>query len=644
MDGRGGHVDGGGRRRDRSEHPDRLGVDALRELESLWLGFRSVNVAVGLMQVTLRRSAHRRPTAAAVAYTTLALHTGWLVTRVRRGDRMFEPGPALAECVVMIGAAVLRPLLYDTADVSLDALGLVSLWGAAGLGATQPAMFVAFPTLAAASVDVGRAVVGPRHLRGRGLSSAVGHVVFAANGWATGALVRRAERRAAKLVEERQELSREFGGATADAEGDPLRRRVVEVVSELLSQLDERSELGGDRDGRSSIRASVAGAHDELVGIIGRWPGRGATASDRDRVAPPPIAGRIERYLDRGLATGRLLNSVMIALNCYSSRHDVDRPGDFYRLGVLAATAQMLAGIGNHRRAGTAVHLLTLAGAAWREPTVRRRGDPTVATGAMPAVALCEGIAVDDPRQRAVVAATHLLTIGLWRRRTDRPTPTGAEVLAALLYSSGAWIVGGRAGRLLRSISRDLDRLSGELAEEIADAARRERHDLRCAVVHNKIKNALDFYLAGLVDEDELATGLAAASAELTSEVTVEGMTVAALLDRVIASVPLGSLEVAIDPTARRRFLDGTGPDLAVVIEELLTNVARHGDGGGASLQVSCDPRWVDVRVGNHCAPDRRRRPGWGSLLMARRVEAVGGVLRHQRSRDWFETEVRWPV
>lgn len=621
-----------------------MGVDALKELESLWLGFRSVNVAVGLMHAGARRAEHRRPVAAGLTYSALAVHTGWMALRSRRGDRLFDPGPALVECMAMTGAAVLRPLLYDTSDVSLDALGLVSLWGAAGLGATQPALLASVPTAAAMSVDVARAVRGPRHLRARGLISAGAHVVFAANGWATGALLRRAERRAEELVAEREALAHAAGGAVADAEGDPLRRRVVELVSDVLAEIEGRLEIDGPSGEASSLRASVAGTYDELVGIIDRWPIHGRVAGVPDRVSPPPIADRLERYLDWGLTSGRVLDSVMVALNCRSSRHDNDRPGEFYVLGALAAAAQALAGLGDHRRAGTLIHMLTLLGAAWREPMVRRRGDLTVTTGAMPAVALCEGMAIGDPRERAAVAALQVLATCLWLRPTGRPRPMGAETVAALLYSSGALMVGGRAGTLLRSIARDLDRLSGELAEQIADAARRERHDLRCAVVHNKIKNALDFYLAALIDEHELTSALTAASTSLTSDLEVDGVTVGALLERLTRSVPLGPVDLVIDATSHGHVLDGTGPELAVVLEELLTNVARHGSGRGVSVQVDREAGWMNVRVGNHRRPGRRRRPGWGSLLIARRVEAVGGALHQRQSRDWFETEVRWPV
>jgi hypothetical protein len=73
----------------------------------------------------------------------------------------------------------------------------------------------------------------------------------------------------------------------------------------------------------------------------------------------------------------------------------------------------------------------------------------------------------------------------------------------------------------------------------------------RAAVVHNKLKNATDRYLAGLLNHDELAEALETAIGALDTLEPPADLELAALLRRLADNAALSGLDVRIDDAVK---------------------------------------------------------------------------------------------
>ncbi|TLS40380.1 sensor histidine kinase [Streptomyces montanus] len=92
---------------------------------------------------------------------------------------------------------------------------------------------------------------------------------------------------------------------------------------------------------------------------------------------------------------------------------------------------------------------------------------------------------------------------------------------------------------------------------------------------------------------------------------------------------------VAVDRTAYR------------IVQESLTNIARHAAAGTASVRIDCRPDTLAIRVDDDgkATPDTAPVPGVGLLGMRERVTALGGRLRAEpRGEGGFTVQAELPV
>ncbi|MER7395255.1 histidine kinase [Streptomyces sp. NPDC000151] len=83
------------------------------------------------------------------------------------------------------------------------------------------------------------------------------------------------------------------------------------------------------------------------------------------------------------------------------------------------------------------------------------------------------------------------------------------------------------------------------------------------------------------------------------------------------------------------------------IVQESLTNIARHADAATASVRIDCRPDAVAIRIDDDgkAAPDTAPTPGLGLLGMRERVTALGGRLRAEpRGEGGFTVQAELPV
>ncbi|MBT2442766.1 sensor histidine kinase [Streptomyces sp. ISL-36] len=83
------------------------------------------------------------------------------------------------------------------------------------------------------------------------------------------------------------------------------------------------------------------------------------------------------------------------------------------------------------------------------------------------------------------------------------------------------------------------------------------------------------------------------------------------------------------------------------IVQESLTNIARHADAATASVRIDCGPDALTIRVDDDgkAAPDTAPTPGVGLLGMRERVTALGGRLRAEpRTEGGFTVQAELPV
>ncbi|MFJ3966167.1 sensor histidine kinase [Streptomyces sp. NPDC090036] len=83
------------------------------------------------------------------------------------------------------------------------------------------------------------------------------------------------------------------------------------------------------------------------------------------------------------------------------------------------------------------------------------------------------------------------------------------------------------------------------------------------------------------------------------------------------------------------------------VVQESLTNIARHANAGTASVHIDYRPDTLAIRIDDDgkATPDSAPEPGIGLLGMRERVTALGGRLRAEpRSEGGFTVQAELPV
>ncbi|PAZ13975.1 two-component sensor histidine kinase [Streptomyces sp. SA15] len=83
------------------------------------------------------------------------------------------------------------------------------------------------------------------------------------------------------------------------------------------------------------------------------------------------------------------------------------------------------------------------------------------------------------------------------------------------------------------------------------------------------------------------------------------------------------------------------------IVQESLTNIARHADAATASVRIDCRPDALAIRVDDDgkATPGTAPLPGVGLLGMSERVTALGGRLRAEpRDQGGFTVQAELPV
>ncbi|MCC3651222.1 histidine kinase [Streptomyces sp. S07_1.15] len=232
-----------------------------------------------------------------------------------------------------------------------------------------------------------------------------------------------------------------------------------------------------------------------------------------------------------------------------------------------------------------------------------------------------------------------------------------------------AWLIAaGAAGEALRQAERRADeaeRTREETARRRADEERlhiaRELHDsLTHQISVIKLQSEVAVHVARKRGEQvpEALLAIQEAGREAARELRA---TLEALRDDGTAPPPglddlpglveragRAGLEASLTVEGRREDVPAAvGRTVYRIVQEALTNTARHAAAATASVRVDCRPDVLAVRVDDDggATPDAAPVPGVGLLGMRERVTALGGRLRAEpRDGGGFTVRAELPV
>jgi signal transduction histidine kinase len=232
-----------------------------------------------------------------------------------------------------------------------------------------------------------------------------------------------------------------------------------------------------------------------------------------------------------------------------------------------------------------------------------------------------------------------------------------------------AWLIAaGAAGEALRQAERRADeaeRTREETARHRADEERlhiaRELHD---SLVHQisiiKVQAEVAVHVARKRGEPvpEALLAIQQAGREATRELraTLEALrdddkTPPHGLDHVpelVERFRMTGLDASLTIEGQRHDLPAAvGRTVYRIVQESLTNIARHAAAATASVRIDCRPDALVIRIDDDgkATPDTAPTPGVGLLGMRERVTALGGRLRAEpRGEGGFTVQAELPV
>ena len=227
-------------------------------------------------------------------------------------------------------------------------------------------------------------------------------------------------------------------------------------------------------------------------------------------------------------------------------------------------------------------------------------------------------------------------------------------------------LVGTRA-RLVESLT-ELDRARDSALAARADAARAQERDRIGREIHDAVGHHITLIavgaaaLAASTHEDDTRAAAQQLRAlarrslgEVRSALGLAGEPVASDaagigdVDALVAQWRDAGLPVdLVDDRRGVELCPAVGRAAYRVVQESLTNAARHAPGSTVRVQVTGRPGTLRVRVGNTAAaerPDLAAGGGVGLAGLAERVESVGGRLTAgPRPDGGFAVEARFPL
>jgi signal transduction histidine kinase len=275
-------------------------------------------------------------------------------------------------------------------------------------------------------------------------------------------------------------------------------------------------------------------------------------------------------------------------------------------------------------------------------------------------------------RTRLTVAAAllvaHVTTVGLH----DGGFPATAITFGVLVWS-GAWLAGDRA-RLRHERIAELERRALRAEHEAQRERRLAAAEERTRIardLHDSAAHAVNVILvhAGLgrlrSDDDPAAREtfetiedvarqtvtdidqLVAALRDDASEQGVEPPPGLATLDTLVERHRASGLDVTIATHGDGRALPPSVDRGAYrIIQEALTNAARHGN-GSAAIEIAGDPGVLEITVDNPVRPDPTAQGsggGHGLIGMRERAALLGGSLDTSIHNGRFRVHARLPL
>jgi signal transduction histidine kinase len=331
---------------------------------------------------------------------------------------------------------------------------------------------------------------------------------------------------------------------------------------------------------------------------------------------------------------------------------------------AAVATFPLLA----HRRAPLGVFVVTAAASATLNALGYPAGPPFGPTIALFYVAV-------DARTRNRLAQTAAVVLGMYAVHVGATSlgehgfPTTA-ILAGIVVWGGAWVVGDQVRQRRQRIA-DLEerarRAERETERERRLAAAEERTRI-ARDLHDSAAHAINVILvqagaARLLQERDPASARAALNTiedvarETIGEIDqlihglreessepVEPPAGLAALETLAERHRAAGQAIAIRIDGRRRPL-GQAVDQAAyrILQESLTNAARHG-GGEAAVEIAYCDAALELTVSNPLGSNgARHEGGHGILGMRERAALLGGSLEAASARGAFRVQARLP-
>lgn len=292
-----------------------------------------------------------------------------------------------------------------------------------------------------------------------------------------------------------------------------------------------------------------------------------------------------------------------------------------------------------------------------------------------PTVALFFVASDERTRARAARTAAVILCVFAFHIAATASAHSGfptSEVLFGIVVWGGAWMVGDQVRQRRRrrlEVEERLRRAEQEAAREGRLAAAEERTRI-ARDLHDSAAHAINVILvqagaARLLQERDPKAVRAALSTiedvarETIGEIdqlvgglrenggspTVEAPAGLAALDTLVERYRAADLEIGVRVDGRARALAPRLDQAAFrILQESLTNAARHGD-GRAGIAIRYGERELELTVSNVVATAHRTTAGGGHgiLGMRERASLLGGSIEAGRDGHTFRVRARLP-
>jgi signal transduction histidine kinase len=420
--------------------------------------------------------------------------------------------------------------------------------------------------------------------------------------------------------------------------------QIEQISRALLAEL--RRLVKELRDGGSGEQTGPAPALSQLRAQVERALTAGAAAQSR----PGPSRWTLpsSRAVDAGLAVTAAALAVALGVTQYMSGHPPPQVLLAAGIALPVATARRFP-----LASATAAVLLTLAYTRLAAPANPQAGlPPTVIWVIMPLT-----IAAASPARRAA-AGLALCLAGCLALAAASPGVAFAPAATAgsAVLTAGCWM----AGRLLRS-SADLIAANAAAATQVAGEQAQQEHQALAAErtrLARDLHDAIGHVMTVLVMQAAAARKVWQTDpARAAEHVTVLRSTLAGALDELhplILALALDSTCAAGDGGLRELidrarncglevYLHRDGDTAAEstaarqIIQEALTNAARHAPGVPVRVHLNQDGEMTRVEITNGPSPLPpliRHQGGAGIRGMTERAAAIGGTLTAAPAAD----------